>query len=590
MRDALAARWAKLQEADAREWLRVSAEAGEFAREFSGRSGVLVTCEPMDSDEVPTARWLPERSMIEINTTVCALGVDPAHVALDTHRDRLDHPALAGALTHEAAHARYTHWYPRAENPRDPEARAVLAATLLLEEPRIEAHAIREDPTVGPLLRSTWEYIVNGTAPVDVDSAARSAALTAARVDGGVLDVGVTRPLVRLTETLLGLGRFCALQAVWRAALALPTHDDWEAMEALGRRWVEILRIGREGEEPSDDSPIVIVMPCGVPAEGESEGESEGEGVLVVVRRAVSDAAEREVEGEVERERVAAAVADAEAEASDQEAAREAATVVLFGGHGSSGNGRESLGVLRSPDADERRAAAMMARAFREAQYRERATTTITSALPGGRLRGGAAVLRSAQIAQGMVPTAEPWRRKEYRYVPEPPLRVGVLCDISGSMSKAAGPVASLAWALNRAVSQIDGATATFAYGVGVHVVSRPGRPATAVQTFGAHGAWENITTALYAVDGALDLTANRSGARLLVNVSDGRYGHGTQRADGERLTTRLIHSGVKVLWLGLSGPDEDWPFPGTTYVHVGDPADLGRIVAAAARRVLESA
>jgi hypothetical protein len=83
-----------------------------------------------------------------------------------------------------------------------------------------------------------------------------------------------------------------------------------------------------------------------------------------------------------------------------------------------------------------------------------------------GRLRMGKALASQAQRAAGAVPTAEPFTHTRSRRVPAPPLRVGIACDISGSMEEYAGPVASATWILGRAASHVPAAvTATVLYG-----------------------------------------------------------------------------------------------------------------------------
>ena len=92
----------------------------------------------------------------------------------------------------------------------------------------------------------------------------------------------------------------------------------------------------------------------------------------------------------------------------------------------------------------------------------------------------GKALAAKAQRAAGAVPTAEPFTRTRSRRVPAPPLRVGIACDISGSMGAFAGPVASAAWILARAAGHLPSAlTASVLFGKGVYALTRPGeRPA----------------------------------------------------------------------------------------------------------------
>ena len=87
------------------------------------------------------------------------------------------------------------------------------------------------------------------------------------------------------------------------------------------------------------------------------------------------------------------------------------------------------------------------------------------------------ALAADAQRAAGPIPTAEPFTRIVRRRITSPPLRLGVACDISGSMKALARPVASAAWILANAASHMpDALTATVAWGDRVHAVTQIGR------------------------------------------------------------------------------------------------------------------
>jgi hypothetical protein len=152
-------------------------------------------------------------------------------------------------------------------------------------------------------------------------------------------------------------------------------------------------------------------------------------------------------------------------------------------GDGSGG----STGVTREHTPDEQAAARRLARALREASAGGRAETKVSSATPPGRLRMRHAMAAAAQRAAGAMPTAKPFTRVERRRVPAPPLAVGVVCDVSGSMSGFTGPVASTAWILARAAASLPAVrTATVTYGRAEEGVGedRPGR----VGVTGGHG------------------------------------------------------------------------------------------------------
>ena len=195
------------------------------------------------------------------------------------------------------------------------------------------------------------------------------------------------------------------------------------------------------------------------------------------------------------------------------------------------------------------------------------------------------AMAADAQRAAGALPTARPFTRTQRRQVPSPPLAVGIACDVSGSMSSYAGPVASTAWILARATASLPAArTATVTYGRQVRPVTYPGAVPAKVTEFSATDRYEDFTTAVSALDGALNL-ASPGTSRILVIVSDGRY-KGTQHADGQKLITRLAASGCLVIWIAPG--DTANTMTGARVVILADPAAtsqaVARAVAASAR------
>jgi hypothetical protein len=129
-------------------------------------------------------------------------------------------------------------------------------------------------------------------------------------------------------------------------------------------------------------------------------------------------------------------------------------------------DGCSTVTGTRTPTTDEQAAARRLARLLRAAAHRERTTTTVTSATPPGRLRMRGALAADAQRAAGATPTAEPFTRSVRHHVPAPPLRLGVACDVSGSMYDLAASVASAAWILAKAAAHLpDARSATVIFG-----------------------------------------------------------------------------------------------------------------------------
>jgi VWA domain containing CoxE-like protein len=245
--------------------------------------------------------------------------------------------------------------------------------------------------------------------------------------------------------------------------------------------------------------------------------------------------------------------------------------------------GATVISGTREPREDEKAAARHLARALRGAAARDRVPVTITSATPPGRLKMRAAMAADAQRAAGALPTAQPFSRTARRHVPAPPLRVGIACDISGSMYEYAVPVASAAWILARAAAAVPATTATVLYGHAVTPLTWPGRAPARVTEFTATGSYEKFCDAVDALDGALALS-RPGAARLLVIVSDGNYKK-TEPADGQKRITRLAAAGCGILWLAPDTPSS--PMTGARVITLTDPAATITAIARAATRAL---
>ena len=194
----------------------------------------------------------------------------------------------------------------------------------------------------------------------------------------------------------------------------------------------------------------------------------------------------------------------------------------------------------------------------------------------------------AAQRAAGALPTAEPFSRTTRRRVPAPPLKVGIACDVSGSMIPFAGPVASAARILARATTTIPAATAAaVTYGDTARALTWPGHTPARITTFTATACYEQFCGAIDALDGALGLS-RPGAARLLVIISDGQY-KDTQHADGQARITRLAAAGCGILWLAPDQPGNQ-PMTGARVITLADPAATTAAIATTATRALHGA
>ena len=251
-----------------------------------------------------------------------------------------------------------------------------------------------------------------------------------------------------------------------------------------------------------------------------------------------------------------------------------------------------AIAGTRPPTDPERVAARRVGRALSTAGVRDRVRTHTASALPPGRLRMRGALAADAQRAAGAVPTAQPFTRTTRSSVPTPPLRLGVACDVSGSMVEFAAPVASAAWILAHAArhTTVATTTATVIFGQHVRPIVHPGTPPALVTEFRANDLYEAADEALDALDGALGLS-RPGAARLLVIVSDG-FWQDEPRRKAQAHVDRLRRSGCGLLWLAPKEIDPAWaarPLDGANVLQLGDPAATATAIARAATTVLRT-
>jgi hypothetical protein len=566
------------------EWLTLSAAFADEVPVIADRDDLVVSVAPGAGGGAP-ACFYPHRALIEVDGD--HLGEDPATVNPANLSDRPRYAPAWGALTHECGHAKHTAWEPPADAPP-----AVVAAAMLLEEPRMEAAHIRRRPDDRHWLRACVKGIVAtdlhlytdpATAPkMTAADAAHTAALLLGRADGGVLTHAEVYPVARVIEDVLGTEVLGKLRAVWRQALR--TADDaGEEMLDLGRQWCEIL--GTDPDSPDSTSPAspgTSAPSGGSPAPGAPATPSPLADAIAAVLGEVATkvAAEKAPEDPAA---VAAAAKERE-DAAEKEAATAARQVFRTGGS-RSGNTRTT--GTRPPTPQECTAARVLARALDTAGTRERVAVRSTSQVPPGRLRMRGVRAAEAQQAAGAVVTAEPFTSTIRTSVTVPPLRVGIACDVSGSMGWARDHVASAAWILANAArhTRVPADTASVIFGNHVRPLTHPGKPPAEVTEFRSNDDYEDIPRALDALDGALGLS-RPGAARLVVIVSDGKYCHDPRR-DGQKKLDRLRASGCAVLWLTTS--DTDTPLAGATAHVLTDPTTAARAIGHAATTALRA-
>ncbi|MFL5863587.1 MAG: hypothetical protein ACJ780_22900 [Solirubrobacteraceae bacterium] len=266
---------------------------------------------------------------------------DPGHIEIHSRTVYLDSNALlgpreaiaAGALEqrailrtfgvalHETLHAKHTkrwaieHDIALSESD-DPGDRQLAIDRRLLEEPRMEAHAVRDFPpdslrgrfvrralqaaVVDVILPAFADQILAsltaGAAP-SRDLAGRSTAYLHARTLYGLLDPGVLDPLHTVWERVLGRDDVAALDQLYASVIWIP-DGDLERLDAAAGRYREIVgdpelqpQTARCGEPNSSGEH------CDGAAEGETAGDTGSPGSLAdALEQAIAAARDGQLE------------------------------------------------------------------------------------------------------------------------------------------------------------------------------------------------------------------------------------------------------------------------------------------------------
>lgn len=559
-----------------RQWLRIAAALTGRLPELAGREDVIVTCEHTTRSGAPAA-FYPAQARLEINTALFA-PLRPAAIDPTQPGDEDNYPTAWGAFTHEAAHAAHSRW----TTPPTLRGTALDTAAQLLEESRAEhAHLNRRPGDRRYLRHAARTIILDGfttRAPSDPWHAALAAGLILARRDAGILDPDETEPVHTIVTKILGPDTLATLSGIWTAAHRT-ADTDGPAMLHHAKAWCQALAINPQGHEPTP-APAAGQVGELAKAIGQSVGRVRANEAVLTAAQARAAAA-----------RMTRTDAKAAQAAQQRRAAQTAEKVFAPGGRpytpGKTDPGRSHSPVsgTRPPTPAEKAAAGQLARALRTAAYRERTATVTASASPPGRLIMRQALARDAQRAAGVYPTATPWTRTTYRPTPTPPLRVGIAVDVSGSMSLAAGPIASAAWILAKATAMTDpdSSSATIAYDHSLTAITAPGRTPQRVTQFDAQGTGHRLAETIDALTAGLGLT-QPGAARLLVIASDGYYTREESAHATGRITT-LRATGCAVLWLAFD--DESCPLPGSTLLELTTPTQAAAAIGKAATAAL---
>lgn len=585
-------------------WLPVAAQIADYTRRFAGRDDIVANVGPGVGGPYGTACWSPILCDLDVNSETCLPGLVPARCDLNDKVFVLGALPFYGAITHEAAHARWSCWVPQTLVDLG-WSKAQIDVTIALEESRIEYLAVRKDPSAATALtQMALSIVLRDFSPADTPyGASISAALTLARYDAGLLSADERDRFYGLIEPILGAEILAGLRALWQEYHALPpvvaegarAYDDREvgtpdyaAMLGIADAWLALVReaagedeegtpnpsgipgegkgaAGEPGEGESEDSGSGSGSGCAFRPEGDedsegSEGDDSGEGgsLAEAIREAAGEAAmDREGEALDERAEIVAERVVAE-RAADRERADAGRKMVEKrhgerGAHGYSAFKGSHQMTAREPRAAERAAANVLGAALARITWRDRIVTKVDRVVPGGRLRPRAAVQKAAFDARGARGEVPMWRSKERHHTDETPITVGILTDVSGSMGAAAEPSAVLTYVLSNAVTKVDGTVATATFGNQGYLVNRAHEVADKVQPWAALDGTEAFREGALLLDAELRLISG-SGARVLVIFTDSYLVNNADERYAQTFMGLCKKAGVAVVWANTGG------------------------------------
>lgn len=552
-----------------------------------------------------------------------------------TIRGLADYPILGGLTLHESMHAKYSTWsnpdiqkalikkYGRNKGSQ------VMKIYTLLEETRIEGRGVREWNRDKGFLRASAKKLTapppkrDPKEPEGELNLTTVAVLILMRVPAGVLthrDVSKLRKAIikQMDAAGVGITGEETLKKVEAAARIFQDNSDThtEGQEILmtqARAVYDALspfmpKVNmpddghrEEGEDQQQDGE-------GQEGEGQpqdGEGEQQGDGTQQVpspdgkggemvegteqngqLSGEAADAAEESMDNaelggaddvwtEQARQEAERQAREAEKQAEQQKEHERKSNNTFERSSGQNGRTKSRIVSQRNPTQVELQSMVMFNAALQDARHRDRKVGVTTDYVPPGRLKTSAALRDEAvRWSGGAAGTTQMFKGKRRTHVDEPNLTVGIICDISGSMSGTMEPMAVATWVMANSVNRIEGSTcASVYYGETVFPTLWPGERLDKVTKYNADDGFEEFNAAFQAIDGKLKLLKG-DGVRLLVIVSDGNYRPHEEKACRKWLD-ECVKNGVGVLWLGLKhGRAESYIKelgPGGEFVHIGE-------------------
>jgi hypothetical protein len=438
-----------------------------------------------------------------------------------------------GVALHETFHGKHTkrwaieHDIKLAESD-DPVERQLAIDRRLLEEPRMEAHGVREHPAStlrGRFVRHALtaavidvilpvfahELLAAGVAgrPLTRDMAGRAAAYLQARTHYGIVDPTALDALRHVWRQILGHEDLDALAELFSKLIWVP-DGDLDALDRAAREYRMI--IGAPDPPPSEESNEATSghQPSGATGDQPAAG-SLGE--------ALEQALEQAREGQLEQ---------LDADLDLQQVLADAAAEPGRGSPSRSGRGTgmptgrmPDRGVDRPPAPDEVQHSRRYATRLRQALTH--GTRQVDKRTPGGRFDGRAYARGQAQRQTGRPASTHPWRITRHVTAPIQEPHVGLVIDTSGSMGAYEYALGPVCWILTDGLRQIGGRCATALFGNGAALLADGTRPLPLVPGIKTGGGTAFAGDAIELLCEDLEMTNPRR-PRVVYVLSDGGW------------------------------------------------------------------
>jgi hypothetical protein len=502
---------------------------------------------------------------------------DPGHIELQSRSIYLDSEELLGpraqiavgrlearavlgcfgVALHETFHAKHTkRWAVEHDlalaDSLDPVERQLAVDRRLLEEPRMEAHGLREfaaESVRGRFVRRALEAAVVDVMlprfteqlasaalagrPLSRDMAGRASVYLQARTHYGIVDPGPLAPLREMWREALGATDLQALDDLY-ARLVWVADGELDVLDDAARAYREIVGApdpppAGEGCSGTPDAPPAGEGCSGTP---DADGQPAGSGEL---RPDDADSETRPAD--------VGSLADALERALDQaragqleplnedldlgrllEEARDPARRTPLGrgpGTGLPSGRMPDRGVDRPPFPDEIQQARRYATRMRQALTH--GTRQIDKRTPGGRFDGRAYARGQAQRAAGRPVSSHPWQITRQVRAPIEAPHVGLVIDTSGSMGAYEYALGPIAWILTDGLRQIGGRCASALFGNGAELLADGASPLPLVPGIATGGGTAFAGDAIELVCEQLEMTNPRR-PRFLYVLSDGGW------------------------------------------------------------------